>query len=99
MKPTNDGGEAAAVPARHITPGPPGEAFYSTEYLKLVKILVVIDATVAEAQDAAQKALKGFFERSSTAPASISNPARLCLPGGNPVLHQGTSAQPRAPAP
>jgi len=42
------------------------EAFYTTEYPKLVKILVLLDATVQEAEDAAQKAMADFAERSRT---------------------------------
>jgi len=40
------------------------EAFYTTEYPKLVKILVLLDARVQEAEDAAQKAMTDFAERS-----------------------------------
>ena len=42
------------------------EAFYTTEYPKLVKTLVLLDATVQEAEDAAQKAMADFAERSRT---------------------------------
>ena len=42
------------------------EAFYTAEYLKLVKILVLLDARVQEAEDAAQKAMADFAERSGT---------------------------------
>jgi DNA-directed RNA polymerase specialized sigma24 family protein len=42
------------------------EAFYTIEYPKLVKILVLLDATVQEAEDAAQKAMAEFAERSRT---------------------------------
>src|SRR5690242_6889327 len=74
MKPTDDGG-AAAAPARHITPGPPGEAFYAAEYPKLVKILRVMGATTEGAEDAAQKAMEDLFKRSRTAaPTPIRDP-------------------------
>jgi len=74
MKPTDNGG-AAAAPARHITPGPLDEAFFAAEYRKLVKILMVMGATMEEAQDAAQKAMEDLFKRSQTAaPASITDP-------------------------
>jgi len=63
MKPTNDGG-AVADPAHPITPDQLGEAFYSTEYRKMVKILRVIGATKEEAEDAAQRALEYIFKRS-----------------------------------
>ncbi len=43
------------------------EAFYATEYPKLVKILVLLDATIEEAEDAAQKAMTDFAKRSKTA--------------------------------
>jgi RNA polymerase sigma factor (sigma-70 family) len=42
------------------------KAFYTDEYPKLVKILVLLDATVEEAEDAAQKAMADFTERSRT---------------------------------
>lgn len=45
------------------------EAFYSAEYPKLVKILVLLDSTVEEAEDAAQKAMADFAVRSRTADA------------------------------
>ena len=45
------------------------EAFYATEYPKLVKILVLLDATIEEAEDAAQKAMTDFARRSKTAGA------------------------------
>lgn len=47
------------------------EAFYTAEYPKLVKILVLLDATVEEAEDAAQRAMADFTARSrmETAPA------------------------------
>jgi RNA polymerase sigma factor (sigma-70 family) len=40
------------------------EAFYAAEYPKLVKILVLLGATVEEAEDAAQMAMADFIERS-----------------------------------
>ena len=43
------------------------EVFYATEYPKLVKILVLLDATIEEAEDAAQKAMTDFAKRSKTA--------------------------------
>ena len=42
------------------------EAFYVTEYPKLVKTLVLLDARIEEAEDAAQKAMADFTERSRT---------------------------------
>jgi RNA polymerase sigma factor (sigma-70 family) len=42
------------------------EAFYAIEYPKLVKILVLLDATIEEAEDAAQKAMTDFARRSKT---------------------------------
>jgi len=33
------------------------EAFYTAEYLKQVKILVLLEATIEEAEDAVQKAM------------------------------------------
>lgn len=45
------------------------EAFYTAEYPKLVKILVLLDATVEEAEDAAQKAMMDFAARFKTAVA------------------------------
>ena len=42
------------------------EAFYTTEYPKLVKILVLLDATIEEAEDAAQKAMVDLAKRSKT---------------------------------
>jgi RNA polymerase sigma factor (sigma-70 family) len=45
------------------------EAFYAIEYPKLVKILVLLDATIEEAEDAAQKAMTDFAKRSKTAGA------------------------------
>jgi RNA polymerase sigma factor (sigma-70 family) len=45
------------------------EAFYTAEYKKQVKILVSLDATVEEAEDAVQKAMTDFAKRSQTAQA------------------------------
>lgn len=42
------------------------EAFYVTEYPKLVKTLVLLDARIEEAEDAAQRAMADFTERSRT---------------------------------
>lgn len=42
------------------------EAFYTAEYPRLVKTLVVFGATVEEAEDAAQKAMADFTKRSRT---------------------------------
>lgn len=43
------------------------EVFYTAEYPKLIKILVFLDATVEEAEDAAQKAMADFAKRSKAA--------------------------------
>jgi RNA polymerase sigma factor (sigma-70 family) len=43
------------------------EVFYTAEYPKLVKILILLDATVEEAEDAAQKAMADFVKRSKGA--------------------------------
>jgi RNA polymerase sigma factor (sigma-70 family) len=45
------------------------EAFYTAEYKKQVKILVLLDATTEEAEDAVQKAMTDFAKRSQTAQA------------------------------
>jgi RNA polymerase sigma factor (sigma-70 family) len=50
------------------------EAFYTIEYLKLVKILVLLDATMEEAEDAAQEAMTDFAKRSKAGQA-VDNPA------------------------
>lgn len=50
-------------------------AFYAAEYPKLVKILVLLDATVDEAEDAAQKAMADFAARFQTADAPAHPPA------------------------
>jgi RNA polymerase sigma factor (sigma-70 family) len=39
-------------------------AFYTAEYPKLIKILMFLDATIEEAEDAAQKAMADFVRRS-----------------------------------
>jgi RNA polymerase sigma factor (sigma-70 family) len=54
-------GPAVAVPL--MTRGQL-EAFYTTEYPKLVKILVLLDATIEEAEDAVQKAMTDLAKRS-----------------------------------
>ena len=71
MMPTNDGGTAAAA-TRHITPRE-FEAFYAIQYPKLVKILMVMGATLEEAEDAAQQALKDFFRRARARRGASSN--------------------------
>ena len=43
------------------------KVFYTAEYPKLIKILVFLDATVEEAEDAAQKAMADFAKRSKAA--------------------------------
>ena len=43
------------------------EAFYTAQYLRLVKFLVLMGATVEEAEDAVQKAMLDFTKRSWTA--------------------------------
>jgi RNA polymerase sigma factor (sigma-70 family) len=45
------------------------KAFYNAEYSKLVKILVLLGATIEEAEDAVQKAMLDFAERSMTGKA------------------------------
>jgi RNA polymerase sigma factor (sigma-70 family) len=72
MEPMNQAG-AAAPPVRHLAPGELDEAFYAAEYLKLVKILVVMGATMQEAEDAAQRALEYIFKRSRAAQDPIDN--------------------------
>jgi RNA polymerase sigma factor (sigma-70 family) len=51
------------------------EMFYTVEYPKLVKLLVLLDAEIAEAEDAAQEAMVDYARRSQTAQAPIRNPA------------------------
>jgi RNA polymerase sigma factor (sigma-70 family) len=55
-----DTGEGAAAPS--MTPEQL-ETFYTVQYPRLVKVLVVMDATVEEAEDAVQKAMMDFFQR------------------------------------
>ena len=45
------------------------EAFYAAEYSKLVKILVLLGATIEEAEDAVQKAMLDLAERFVTGKA------------------------------
>jgi RNA polymerase sigma factor (sigma-70 family) len=59
-------GPVAAGPSRTLEQL---EAFYTTEYPKLVKILVLLDATIEEAEDAAQKAMADMAKRFMTAKA------------------------------
>ena len=60
-----DEGQAAVVTT--MTPEQ-FEAFYAVEYPKLVKCLVVMDATIAEAEDAAQKAMMDLLRRMRSSP-------------------------------
>lgn len=77
MKPSNDGGAAAAA-ARHITTAQ-FKAFYDAEYPKLVKVLRAMGATREEAEDAAQKAMADFDKRARCAQAPIRRPdAYVC---------------------
>jgi len=55
-----DTGEGAAVPS--MTPEQL-ETFYTIQYPRMVKSLVLKDATVDEAEDAVQKAMMDFFQR------------------------------------
>jgi RNA polymerase sigma-70 factor (ECF subfamily) len=48
------------------------DAFFKAEYLKLVKYLVLLDATIEEAEDAVQKAMEALLLRSQSPPASAS---------------------------
>ena len=73
-----------ARPPRHPRPV---EAVYAAEYPKLVRLLVVMGATMEEAQDAAQEAMMDFFSR-SRAWRGLQQPGRLCVPGGDPVFRQ-----------
>ena len=45
------------------------KAFYIAHYLPMVKVLVILDATVEEAEDAVQNAMADFTQRSRTAKA------------------------------
>jgi RNA polymerase sigma factor (sigma-70 family) len=62
----NEGRDAVPPYTRQATPGQLNDALYSAEYRKLVKILVVMGATIEEAEDAAQRALEYIFKRSRT---------------------------------
>jgi RNA polymerase sigma factor (sigma-70 family) len=53
---------SAATPPHHVTPAQ-FEEFYIAEYSRLVKLLGIVDATIEEAEDAAQKAMMDFFRR------------------------------------
>lgn len=64
-------GPAVAVPS--MTPEQLG-AFYSAEYKKQVRILVLLGATIQEAEDAVQKAMTDFVRRCQTAQA-LDHPA------------------------
>jgi RNA polymerase sigma factor (sigma-70 family) len=55
------------------------EVFYNAEYPKLVKILMVVGASIDEAEDAAQKAITDFARRSRAGQAARSNPAAYVL--------------------
>ncbi len=50
------------------------EAFYTAQYLRLVKFLVLMGATVEEAEDAVQKAMLDFTKRSWAAKAAPQYP-------------------------
>jgi DNA-directed RNA polymerase specialized sigma24 family protein len=76
MEPMNQDGSAAA-PARHVTRAQL-EAVYAAEYPKLVRLLVVMGATMEEAQDAAQEAMMDFFRRSRAGEAFSSPAAYVC---------------------
>ena len=60
MKQVNSG-RAARMPSRTLKRL---KAFYAAEYSKLVKILVLLGATIEEAEDAVQKAMLDLAERS-----------------------------------
>jgi RNA polymerase sigma factor (sigma-70 family) len=59
-------GPAVAVPPNALEQL---EAFYTAEYKRQVKILVLLDATAEEAEDAVQKAMTDYAKRSQTAQA------------------------------
>ena len=59
------------------------EAFYTAKYPKLVKILVLLDATPEEAEDAAQRAMADFVERSRTEKAPARSAAYVQPPRRN----------------
>ena len=62
MERMNKGAAAAMRPMTRVQL----RAFYTTEYPKLIKILMFLDATIEEAEDAAQKAMADFVRRSRT---------------------------------
>jgi RNA polymerase sigma factor (sigma-70 family) len=74
MEPMNQSGGAAATASDAIMPGQL-QAVYTAEYVKLVKILRIMGATMDEAEDAVQKTMTDFAKRSKPGQASISNPA------------------------
>jgi RNA polymerase sigma factor (sigma-70 family) len=51
------------------------EVFYTVEYPRLVKLLVFLDATVEEAEDAAQRAMADFVKRSKVAGVRLDHAA------------------------
>ena len=51
------------------------EAFYHDEYLKLVKILVLLGAKIEEAEDAVQKAMVYYFSRRLLTARGVEYPA------------------------
>ena len=69
--------DKGAAPVASVRPGNlvQLEAFYEAEYSKLVKILVVFDATVEDAEDAAQKAMGALARRCKAGTAPARNPA------------------------
>lgn len=71
MEPMNKGPAVAVPPMTLEQLG----AFYATEYPKLVKILVLLDATIEEAEDATQKAMTDFAKRSKTGGPRTTRPA------------------------
>jgi RNA polymerase sigma factor (sigma-70 family) len=96
MMPANDGGTAAAA-TRHITPSE-FPAFYVTQYPKLVKILVVMGATLPEAEDAAQQALKDLFTRVRTERGPSRNAeAYVCVAAIRHFLKQRARDRERLP--
>jgi RNA polymerase sigma factor (sigma-70 family) len=50
------------------------EAFYKAQYVGLVRLLVVLDASVEEAEDAAQKAMMDLFRRLTEGTDAVVNP-------------------------
>ena len=73
------------------------EAFYAAEYPKLVKILVLLDATVEEAEDAAQKAMADFAVRSKTAKAPTHPTAYVQRAGINFFIKERQRERERLP--